>query len=179
MILISGQSSFGSRTNLGAWVILTWVYAEIVSLVSLVIPGSLESVQELLSPRKFAIRTWFCNCPQYLCLFHIVVECSPSIRDPRKDVGSPKSTSLLSTFHVGSRFCCIPANFMSSTYTDKNNPFSRCTKRHSQFGTFSQPCFNGIFSNCLSHNSLAKGWPFKRNDWIFHTGPWFRPFVSW
>ena len=27
-------------------------------------------------PRKFAIRTWFCNCPQYLCLFHIVFECS-------------------------------------------------------------------------------------------------------
>ena len=28
---------------------------------------------------------------------------------------------------------------MSSTYTGKNNPFSRCTKRHSQFGIFSQP----------------------------------------
>ena len=31
--------------------------------------------------------------------------------------------SLLSTFHIGSRFCFFPANFMSSTYTDKNNPF--------------------------------------------------------
>ena len=20
---------------------------------------------------------------------------------------------------------------------------------------------------------------FKKNDWVFHTGPWFRPFVSW
>ena len=29
----------------------------------------------LLHTRKFAIRTWFCNCPQYLCLFGIVVEC--------------------------------------------------------------------------------------------------------
>ena len=46
--------------------------------------------------------------------------------------------------------------FMSSTYTDKNNPLSRCTKRHSQFGNFSQPCFNRIFSYCLSHNSPAK-----------------------
>ena len=55
----------------------------------------------LLLPRKFVIRTWFCNCPQYLCLFHIVFECIPSIHDPRKDVGSPKSTSLLSTFHIG------------------------------------------------------------------------------
>ena len=50
---------------------------------------------------------------------------------------------------------------MSSTYTDKNNPFSRCTKRHSPFGTFSQPCFNKIFSNCLSHNSPSKGWPYR------------------
>ena len=33
---------------------------------------------------KFAIRTWFCNCPQYLCLFHIVFECNPSIHDQRK-----------------------------------------------------------------------------------------------
>ena len=38
----------------------------------------------LLFPLKFAIRTWFCNCPQYLCLFRIVVECCPSIQDPRK-----------------------------------------------------------------------------------------------
>ena len=31
--------------------------------------------------RKFGIQTWFCNCPQYLCLFRIVVECIPSIHD--------------------------------------------------------------------------------------------------
>ena len=37
-----------------------------------------------LTPRKFAIRTWFCNCPQYLSLFGIVFECIPSIHDPRK-----------------------------------------------------------------------------------------------
>ena len=30
----------------------------------------------LFSPRKFAIQRWFCNCPQYLCLFHIVFECT-------------------------------------------------------------------------------------------------------
>ena len=26
----------------------------------------------------------------------------------------------------------FPANFMSSTYTDKNSPFSHCTNKHSQ-----------------------------------------------
>ena len=41
-------------------------------------------VISLLSPRKFAIRTWFCNCPQYLCLFGIVVECNPNTHDPGK-----------------------------------------------------------------------------------------------
>ena len=71
----------------------------------------------------------------------------------RKDVGSPKTTSLLSSFHIGSRLCFFPANFMSSTYTDKNNPFSRWTKRHSQFGIFSHPCFNRTFSNCLRFRS--------------------------
>ena len=38
----------------------------------------------LLHPRKFAIRTRFCNCPQYLCLFGIVVECTPDFHDQRK-----------------------------------------------------------------------------------------------
>ena len=50
---------------------------------------------------------------------------------------------------------------MSSTYTDKNNPFSLLTKKHSQLETFSQPCFKRISSNCLSHNSPAKGWSDK------------------
>ena len=39
--------------------------------------------------------------------------------------------------------------------------FLRCTNKHSQFGIFSQPCFNRIFSNCLSHNSPANGWPHR------------------
>ena len=58
-------------------------------------------------------------------------------------------------------FRFFPASLISPTYTDKNNPFSRWTKRHSQFGIFSHPCFNRTFSNCLSHNSPAKGWPYR------------------
>ena len=38
----------------------------------------------LFTPLKFAIRTWFCNCPQYLCLFHIFFECAPSFHDQGK-----------------------------------------------------------------------------------------------
>ena len=107
--------------------------------------------------KKIAIQTWFCNCPQYLCSFAIVVECIPSTHDPGKMLVLPNRLLFLSTFHIGSRFCFFPAIFMSSTYTDKTNLFSRCTKRHSQFGIFSQPCFNRFFSNCFSLYSPAKG----------------------
>ena len=62
---------------------------------------------------------------------------------------------------INAMFCVFPANLMSSTYTDENNPFSRCTKKHSQWETFSQPYFNRNFSNCLSHNIPAKGWPYR------------------
>ena len=54
-----------------------------------------------------------------------------------------------------------PANLMSSTNTDKKIPFSRCKNTYSQLATFSQPYFNRIFSKCLSHNSSAKGWPYR------------------
>ena len=37
-----------------------------------------------VSPRKFVIQTWFYNCQQYLCLFHIVFEYIPGIHDQRK-----------------------------------------------------------------------------------------------
>ena len=46
------------------------------------ISQSTEAFQFL--PRKFAIQTWFCNCQQCICLFHIVFECIPSIHDRGK-----------------------------------------------------------------------------------------------
>ena len=98
---------------------------------------------------------------KYLCLFHIVFEYIPGIHDQGKNVGSSNSTSLLSTFHIGLIFCSFPANLMSSTYIDLNNPYSRCTNEHSQLETFNQPCFHRICSNCLSHYRPANGWPHK------------------
>ena len=115
----------------------------------------------LFFPLKLAIRTWFCNCPQYLCLFQIVVECIPSIHDPGKMLVLPNRLLYWVLSTSDQYFCFLPANLMSSTCTDKNNPFSRCTKRHSNLETFSQPYFNRIFSNCLSHNSPAKGWLYR------------------
>ena len=118
-------------------------------------------VVSLLPPLKFAIQTWFCNCQQYFGLFRIDVECSPSIHDQGKMLVLPNRLLCWVIFTSDQDFVSFQPIFMSSTYTDKNNPFSRCAKRHSQFGIFSQPCFSRIFSNCLSHNSPTKGWPYR------------------
>ena len=94
---------------------------------------------------KFWIQTWFCNCPQYLCLFHILVECNPNKHGQGKMLVLPNQLlCLVSTFHIGLIFCFFPANLMSSTYTDKNNPLLRCTNKHSQLETFSQAYFNRL-----------------------------------
>ena len=116
-------------------------------------------VISLLPPRKFAIQTWLCNCPQYLCLFHIVFECIRSFHDQRKMLVLPNQ--LLYWVLTSDQDFVFPANFMSSTYTDKNNPFSRCTNQHTQLENFFQPYFDRNLSNCLSHNSPAKGWPYR------------------
>ena len=100
----------------------------------------------------------------------------------RNDVGSPRSTSFMGIFQVGSMFTVLPASLILSTYTDKNSPCARLTNKQSQLKTFSQQCSWRTSSNCVSHKSSARGWPyvqipFERNDWVFHTGPWFWPFV--
>ena len=119
-------------------------------------PQNKESFQQL--QQRFWIHTYFYKCPQYLCLFDILVEYNISKRCQRTMFVLPNQSLFKSTFHIGSMFCFFPASFVSSTYTDKNSPFSRLTNTHFQFGTFSQPCCNRTFSNCLSHDGPAGGW---------------------
>ena len=83
--------------------------------------------------------------------------CAIQINVIENDVGSPKSTSFTRIFQVGSMFSVLQTSFISSTYTDRNSPLARLTNKHSQFKTFSQPCSKRAFSNCLSHNSPARG----------------------
>ena len=54
----------------------------------------------------------------------------------RNDVGSPRSTNFIIFFHMGFRFCFLPAIFLSSTFSEKNKPCFRWTNRHSHFGNF-------------------------------------------
>ena len=96
---------------------------------------SLNKVTFLLLLQRSWIRTCSCNCPQHLGSFRTLVERKP--KSSRNDVGTPKSTSFSSTFHIGSMSYLFPASFMSSTYTDKNSPFSRLANKQSHFGTFS------------------------------------------
>ena len=63
---------------------------------------SMEAV--LFSPRKFAIQTWFCNCPQYLCLFHIVFECIPEIHDQGEMLVLPNRLLYSALFTSGQCF---------------------------------------------------------------------------
>ena len=64
-----------------------------------------------LHPRKLAIRTWFCNCPQYLCLFRIVVECIPSNHDPGKMLVLPNRLLYWVVSTSGSIFCFSSSQF--------------------------------------------------------------------
>ena len=75
-----------------------------------------------LLQQRFWIQTYFYNCPQYLCLFDILVECNPHQHG---------QGTLTCTSHIGSTFCFFPASFMSTTNTDKNSLFSRLTNKHS------------------------------------------------
>ena len=85
--------------------------------------------------------------------------------------------SKINVFHQflphGSHILFFFSIMMSSTYTDKNNPCFRWTKRPSQFGTFSHPNPSRVSSNCPSHNNPADG------HWIFNVCPWFWSLVSW
>ena len=90
---------------------------------------------------------------------------------------------FINFFQMGAVFCFLPSILMSSTYTIKNNPCFSMNKQTFPVRYFSHPSSSRTSSNCLSHKGPASGCPnkfsFKKNDWIFHPGPRFRPFVPW
>ena len=114
-----------------------------------------------LLQRKFWIRTWFCNCQQYLCLFHIVFECSPSIHDRGKMLVLPNQLLCwaLSTSDQG--FVSFHPIWCHPHTQIRIILYHGARISIPNWKTFSQPYFNRIFSNCLSHNSPARGWPYR------------------
>ena len=103
-----------------------------------------------------------CSLPQYRYWFDTLFECNPNATWSRNVVvGSPRSNVFQWNFSkVGSMFSVLPASLISSTCTDRNSPHARLTNKHSQLKTFP----NRVpidFSNCLFHNSPARGWPYR------------------
>ena len=94
-------------------------------------------------------------CETEACFLHVQL-LGTNVRLP-KYTKNPRSTNFINFFHIRLGFCFLPAMCWSHTCTDKNRPFVRCTKRHSQFDTFSHPI------------SL------ESNNSVFNVGPNFRP----
>ena len=95
-----------------------------------------------LLQQKYGTQTSCCIVQWFSRLVCISVECIPFKSKQtwsRNDVGSSISTFFINFFHMGAKFCFLPAILMSSTLTDKNNFCFLWTNKHSQFGTFSQP----------------------------------------
>ena len=100
----------------------------------------------------------------------------------KNNVGSPRSTSFISFFHIGAIFCFFQAILMSSTHTDKNNHcFSMnkqtCTERY-------------FFPSRFQQNFLELSFPHSSRWWVSGTNfvqeepldlsvcPRFWPFMS-
>ena len=94
-----------------------------------------------------------------------------------KDVGSPKSTSLFSTFHNGLKNLVSFQPVWCDPHTEIRIILFRGVRISiPNWKTFSHSYFNRNLSNCLSHDIPVKRCPYiwiKRNDWDFHTGSWF------
>ena len=118
-------------------------------------------VISLLLPRKFAIRTWFCNCPQYLCLFHTVFEWAQE-NVIKERCWFSKSTSLCRTFHIGSMCFVSFQSIWNHPHTQIRIILFHDEQRDiPNWKPSPNRISNKIFSNCLSHNSPAKGWPYR------------------
>ena len=111
--------------------------------------------------RRFWIQIWFCNYQPYFCLFHNVFEYTPGKHDQGMMLVLPNQLLywVLSTsdqcFVSFQPILCHPHIQMRIIF------FQGVRISIPNLETFSQPCFNWIFLNCLSHDSPAKGWPYR------------------
>ena len=116
--------------------------------------------------RKFWIQTRFCICQQDLCLFHIVFEYTPRRHDLEKMLILPNQLlcSGLSTsdqdFVSFQPIWCHPHTQVRRILFHGVRiriPINRAAIGFSRIAWFSRR----TCSNRLSHNSPAKGWPYR------------------
>ena len=132
---------------------------------------------------KSLFQTYSWNCLQYLCLFCFLVECNP------KKHGQGMMLVLPNQRH-SYVFSTLDPDFVSfllfwnrpHTQTKTIHPVCYKISFHN-LELFSHPFAKRTFSNCLSQKESCQRMTaqisFKKNDWIFHTGPWFGQFVFW
>ena len=107
--------------------------------------------------RKFWTQTWFCICQQYLCLFHTVVEYTPSFMIKERYWFS-QINFFVQYFPQRIHVLFLSKQFLCHPYTQiRIILFHGVRISIPNWKPSSQPYFNRTFSNCLSHNSPAKG----------------------
>ena len=95
--------------------------------------------------RNFAIRTWLCNCQQYLGVFHIVFEYTPGTHDRRNMWVLPNQLLCWVLSTSDSYFVSFQPIWCHPHTQIRITLFSRCTKRHSQFGNLLPAMFQQDF----------------------------------
>ena len=106
-------------------------------------------------------KLWFCNCLQYLCLFGIVVKCIPSFHDQGKMLVLPNRLLYWVLSTSDQRYVSLQPIWCHPHTQIRTTFFHGVRISIPSWKPFSQPYPNRIFSNCLSHNSPAKGWPYR------------------
>ena len=127
--------------------------------------------------RKFAIRTWFCNCPQYLCLFHIVFEYTPGIMIQERCWFS--QINFLKEYfphRINVLFLSSQLIFLCHPHTQiriilfhlerRSSPNWKPSPNRTSIG-FSQMAFHTTVLPKDDRTDFAQ----EGNDWIFHIGP--------
>ena len=125
--------------------------------------------------RKFWIQTWLSNCQHYLCLCHIVFEVHPDIHDQGKMLVLPNRLlySVLSTsdqcFVSFQPILCHPRTQIRITLFDGVR-ISILNWKPSHNRT-SKGCSQIAFPNNSPNQRMTVQISLKKNDWVFHTGP--------
>ena len=95
----------------------------------------------------------------YLLIWHSLWV-QPKSTWSRNDVGSDRSTSFMSTFHVGLTFCFFTAKFIPSTYTDiRNNLLLVWQRSNPSFKLFPNHVPKELSQIALAIIAPAKRWP--------------------
>ena len=110
--------------------------------------------------QKSWLRTYLCMLSQCHYWLYILFEYNPNFRGRGMMLVLPdQRLSLEISKSVKYFLFCLPFGYRP--HFQMRKVLSLGWPKNIPNKNFSQPCSNITFSNCLSHNSPAKGWPYK------------------